>query len=213
MQDAFASPRTTRRWALSRQALGNGLHTFLFLTAIALCGLVFGGVTAGQLNSGDAYVLQQQLQLLLDAASNHQLASVSTLWSDRFFRDLELLGLLWLFGISVLGLPLVAVAVFLRGFTVGFTASFTVLSLGWPGLWLSSSVIFLHQLLAFPALVVAGAAAIRFSGDLLLRERVIHGLTGRFLYYGLVFSVCALWMAGADALQAVLAVHVLPTAR
>jgi stage II sporulation protein M len=184
-------------------------HTFLFLAGVSLCGLLFGGVVAGQLNSGDAYVLGRQLELLLNTAANHQLAAPSDLWWQRAFHDTELLGLLWLFGISVMGLPLVTIAVFLRSFTVGFTAAFTILSLGWKGVWAVTLLIFAHQLLSLPAVVLAGCAAIRFSGALLQRKPQADGMARRFLTYTAVFAGCAVLIACGAGLQAVLAPHVL----
>jgi stage II sporulation protein M len=206
-----ASLTAVRRaaWIRTRRGISAWTHTLLFLTGVALCGLLFGGVVAGQLNSTEAYVLQRQLELLLNTAANHQLAGPVDLWLQRMSRDIELLGLVWLFGISVMGLPLVAIAVFLRAFTVGFSAAFTVLALGWKGLWAATALVFVHQLFSFPAVLVAGCAAIRFSGALLEREGPIEAMVGRFIRYTLMFIVCAGLAGIGAAVQALLAAQVL----
>jgi stage II sporulation protein M len=189
--------------------LADVAHTFLFLTAVSLCGLVFGGVVAGQLNAADTFVLGHQLDQLLAAASNHHLAPVGDLWWQRVVRDGRLLALLWLFGVSVMGLPFVVIAIFLRAFSVGFAVGFTVLSFGWRGVLVASVAIFAHQLLTMTSLLLAGAVAIQFSGDLLQRTRPVDGLTGRFLRYNAIFAVCAVGVFAGAAVQAGLAPHVI----
>jgi stage II sporulation protein M len=178
------------------------LHLFAFLTAVALCGLVFGAAVAGQLNQADSAVLSQTVDRLLTAVAHRDLAPAGDLWWHRMIGDGQLLALIWLFGVSVIGLPFVVIAVFLRSFSVGFAVGFTVLHFGWSGLVLASIGIFLHQAVSLTAIICAGVVAIRFSAGILRQAVPLSKMTASFLSYTGWFLVFALALAAGAFIQA-----------
>lgn len=185
------------------------MHVLSFLVAVTLCGLVFGGVTAGQLNQGDASTLGNSVQQLLQAAAQHQLAPATDLWWQRMVNDGQLLALIWLFGVSVIGLPFVVVAIFLRSFSVGFSIGFTVIQFGWKGLVFASIAIFLHQLVTMTVFIFAGTMAIRFSAGILRQVFPLHQLSTQFLKYTFLFSLSAGGLMLGAAIQAYVAPNLL----
>lgn len=192
-----------------RDGVGQHLHIWSFLVAVVLCGLVFGGVAAGQLNSSDTLALGNSTLQLLQAIAQHQLASASQLWWQRMIADGQLLALLWLLGVSIIGLPFIVIAVFLRGFSIGFAVGFTVISFGWRGFLLAAIGIFLHQIVSLTAIILAASVAIRFSAGVLRQEQTQRRLSLALVKYTAWFGAFAgLLMLGA-AVQAYLAPHLL----
>ncbi len=178
------------------------VHLWSFLGAVVLCGLVFGGVVAGELNTGDTIVLANAISHLLSAISSHQLAPSGDLWWQRVTQDGQVLALLWLFGVSVIGIPFVAVTLFLRAFSVGFSVGFTVLQFGFKGLLFSGVVIFLHQVISMAILILAAGTAIQFSKEILSQSISIRALPWRFTKYTSMFVVCLFGLMLGAALQA-----------
>lgn len=177
--------------------------------AVVLCGLVFGGVAAGQLNSSDTLALGNTVLQLLQSISNHQLATTSMLWWQRMIADGQLLALLWLFGVSVIGLPFIVIAVFLRGFSIGFAVGFTVIQFGWRGFLLASIGIFLHQLISMGAILFAASIAIHFSARVQGRTHAEERLAVALAKYTGWFGVSAVLLMLGAIVQAYLAPHLL----
>ena len=48
---------------------------------------------------------------------------------------LKTLGLMWILGLSIIGIPLILILIFLKGLVIGFTVGFLVSQLSWRGLW------------------------------------------------------------------------------
>jgi stage II sporulation protein M len=185
------------------------LHLWSFLAAVVLCGLIFGGIAAGQLNSSDTLALSNATLQLLQAIAAHQLAPANALWWQRMVADGQFLALLWLLGVSIIGMPFIVIAMFLRGFSIGFAVGFTVIQFGWRGFLLASIGIFLHQLLSLTALVFAAAIAIRFSGLVLRQSLPTAALAGALANYTGWFLLCACLLMGGAAVQAWLSPHLL----
>ncbi|GLV13722.1 hypothetical protein Heshes_14060 [Alicyclobacillus hesperidum] len=194
---AFVPQR--RRWDLLthtirrqlRAQVGKHAHTWSFLLGIAVCGLVFGAIVAGQLGQADKLVLGNALEQLFIALAHHQVASGSEVWAQRALSDAELIGCIWLFGVSVIGIPFIVGAVFLKSFTVGFGVAYTTLQFGWKGFVVASIGIFAHQLIFLFTLFIASATAIRFSYELVMQAVPVSRLTVQFLRYTGTFLLCS----------------------
>jgi stage II sporulation protein M len=196
-------------WQTVRGKAATQGHVWTFLMGVCLCGIFFGAVVAGQLHPGDVIVLNDTIQNLLAVAMHHQLASFSQLWWERMIDDSRLLALVWLFGVSVIGLPFVVIALFLRSFGIGFAMGFTVLQFGWKGLLIAAIGMFPHDLITMAFLLLAGVTAIRFSADILQQVTSLQRLPMRFFKYTLLFAFCAIGLMAAAALQAGTMPHLL----
>lgn len=111
--------------------------------------------------------------------------------------------LLWFSGLTVIGAPLIALLVFLRGFILGFTVGFFVQELGGRGLALVTAAVLPSNLLAVPAFVFLALFALTFSTGL-LRSRAGGGehLARRALTYSLVCLVLSAVLLLAGVVEA-----------
>ncbi|MCY0888993.1 MAG: stage II sporulation protein M [Alicyclobacillaceae bacterium] len=181
----------------------------VFLMAVSVCGLLFGGIVAGQLSPAESFVLVNRVQSLLSAIHTHQFPpSQDVLW-QRLISDGRLLALLWVLGLSVIGIPFILVTLFLRAFSIGFAIGFTVLHFGWNGLWISLLGIFTHQFLAYTTLLIAALIAIRFSMHILRQSFALPSLLLRVFRYTGAFVACLGGLAVADFVQIFIAPHLL----
>lgn len=192
-----------------RSKVSRHLHLWTFLAGVTVCGLVFGAIVAGQLGQTDRLVLGNALSHLFVAIKQNQLASGSQLFTQRLIADSQLLALIWLFGVSVIGIPFVIAAIFLRAFTVGFAVGYTSLQFGWKGFLLSGTGIFLHQLVMFLTLFVAAVTAIRFSQQVLLRSLPVSKLTLHLMKYTGTFVLCGGGLMLGAFIQAFVVPHLL----
>jgi stage II sporulation protein M len=194
-----------RLWREVRLRIERNLQIVSFLVGVTICGIVFGAVVAGQLSSGDSIILGRELQNLIQAVTSRQLAPADELFWQRMIGDGQLLALIWLFGVSVIGMPFVVVAIFLRAFSIGFSVGFTVIQFGWKGVMLASTAIFLHQLIAMTVFIVSAVFAIKFSAGILRQVYPLPKLSVHFLKYTAVFVLSSGGLMVGAAIQAYLA--------
>lgn len=181
----------------------------LFLLAIAVTGLFFGGVVAGQIPHPEQMILDNRLQNLISDVTNHQLASSKELLWQRLSADGRMLALLWLLGLSIIGIPIIILLLFLRAFSTGFAIGYTILHFGVKGLWIAMLGIFLHEFLAYSTLLAAALTAIRFSKTILIQKIQLSDLIVRALRFTGYFIVYLGGLAIADWVQASVVPHLL----
>ncbi len=106
-------------------------------------------------------------------------------------------------GLTVIGLPGLAMLLVLRGFVVGFTAAFLAQELGARGYLLIAAGVIPPTLLLLPALMALGVGAFRFAARLVqtrLHDRAqILEAGGRFMATG---ALAAALVVGAAVLEA-----------
>ena len=110
-----------------------------------------------------------------------------------------MLGLLYVLGVSVAGLPLVLVLLFFRGFVLGFSVGFLVETLRVQGMLVTVAAIGLQDLFLLPALALAGAGALSFSWQLISprhRNQPHAVLQGFAAFTGLVLSLSLVVVVG-----------------
>lgn len=110
-------------------------------------------------------------------------------------RNLTTIFKIWFLGLTVVGLPLILVIIFTRGFVLGFTVSFFLEKKSWQGLGIILLSIFPQNLLHLPVIVVAGASATTFTLYLLKGRSEQRTLSSYFLRYSLIMFILALIMA------------------
>ncbi len=181
-----------------------GRYTTMLYVVIATLavGLLFGILAVGTLSPADRLLLVRYVDQFV------RREAAAPTWHGIFrpalVNNLKLLGLVYLLGISVAGVPFVLFIVFFRGFIVGFAVAFFVEVLHWQGVWLSTATIGLQNVFLIPALVIVSAVALGFSWDLISVSARASGPTiaQRFAYFtGLAVAMAAVFVV-ATALEA-----------
>jgi stage II sporulation protein M len=156
-----------------------------------LFGLIFGALTLHNLNPLIQEDLRQYLTAFLEgaaAASGNRLAGFK-IWCEIIKLQTVTLGLLWLFGLTVVGIPLIFIIIGARGFILGFTVGFLVQEKAGQGLLLSLAGVFPQNLFYIPAYLGAGILAVYFSLSLLrgFRDGTVSSRLGIYSLFFLLF--------------------------
>ncbi|HEY8530475.1 MAG TPA: stage II sporulation protein M [Paenibacillaceae bacterium] len=148
---------------------------YIFVGALVLTGAGFGFFLV------DALSLEQRLELAarLEAYRLDLIrpggADAAEAFRDSFLFYARWLGLIWLLGLSVIGVPGVLALDFMKGVLMGFTAGLLVKEMDGEGMLCALAALVPHNALAVPALMVASVSALRFAGwvagERLLRRR------------------------------------------
>ena len=176
----------------------------LIVIALLVAGIGAGSLVVRVMESGEKQDLTGYLEGFLHGLSGHAATpSSAQIWQLSALQQLRMAGLLWFFGLTLIGLPLIAAVVFARGFFVGFTVGFFVQELGYRGVLLSLAGVLPHNLLGIPLLVFFAVYTANFSLGI-YRYRSYRGsdLLRRIALYCLVCLVLTLALLVVSAIEA-----------
>lgn len=136
---------------------------YIFMIVLFLTGIIFGAVIVNSMN----FIQKQELFFYVERFFQQMLEGQETqnqaLFKESFFYHMKYLFLMFILGLSVIGLPLVWVLVYLKGLVVGFSVGFLVNQLGFDGLILASLAIAPQNIIAIPIYLIAGTLSMLFS--------------------------------------------------
>lgn len=110
---------------------------YLFTIILFLIGIIFGAIVVNSLSLTQKNDLFMYLQQFFGQVSNGHLAESSAIFSQSFAHYAKYVGLMWILGLSIIGLPVILILLFLKGVVVGFTVGFLVNQMGMTGFFLS----------------------------------------------------------------------------
>jgi len=180
---------------------------YVFMIILFLTGIIFGAILVNSMN----FVQKQDLFFYLERFFL-QIQEGNPIEKNKVFKSSILyhtkyLFLLMILGISVIGLPIVWILIFLKGLVVGFSVGFLVNQVGLKGFLLASLSIAPQNLLTIPIYIIAGSFAMIFSLTLLNKlftRRVSRPIIQPLIQYITVFSL----MLGLSIIAATLEAYV-----
>lgn len=177
-----------------RHSLRDQTPLYVFVSVLFLMGVVFGALMVNALTLeqqqdlshylGDFFVSVNDGGAAFQPLSFWAIASLHLKW----------LGLIWLLGLSVIGLPGILILDFLKGVLIGFTVGCLVGQFTWKGLLFAIVSVAPHNLVVIPALMIASVAAVGFSLGI-IRNRVLLHRTGTAARPFLSYTSLTLTMA------------------
>lgn len=165
-------------------------------------GLLFGILAIGALTPQDRMSLLGYLHNFINLEMSRP--TYHGIFKPALATNLKMLGLLYILGVSVAGMPLVIILLFFRGFVLGFAASFLIGTMHWQGIWLATISIVLENIFIVPALLIVSAVALGFSWDLISPKSRFKraSLTQGFAFFTGLVVVMAFAVVVGTALQA-----------
>lgn len=187
---------------------------YIFMVILFLTGIIFGSIIVNSMN----FVQKQDLffyleQFFGEMTTDSQIEKREILESSFFYHAKYLL-LLFVLGLSVIGLPLVWILLFLKGLAVGFSVGFLVNQLGTKGFFLASLSIAPQNLVILPVYIIAGSLSMIFSLTLLgklFSRKISQPVFQPFGKYAATFSVLLILSLGAALIEAFIANGALET--
>jgi len=163
---------------------------YIIVILIFSTGILLGSLGVNTLPEQQTTDLQHYLQSFLAQAAEMQVDQrqvVKGTLSDNLLVGL----LLYILGLTIIGMPLVLALIFFRGFVLGFTVGFLAAYPDWREFIIVLVAMLPQNLLFIPALIIGGAASLSFS--LLLIKRFNNSQTRigpRFIAYSLIMAGC-----------------------
>ncbi|MFB6465927.1 stage II sporulation protein M [Cytobacillus sp. Hz8] len=178
---------------------------YIFIIVLFLMGVIFGAIVVNSLSMTQKEDLFYYLSQFFGQVSAGKVAASKDLFIQSFLHNSKFIGLFWLLGISIIGLPVILILLFMKGMVVGFTVGFLVNQMNWKGFLLSFVSVLPQNFIIIPIFIIAATLAVSFSLRMVKREfmkKMGQPFLPMFSKYLLAFSVALLFIVFAAAIEA-----------
>lgn len=166
------------------------MSLYLFVVVLFMMGVIFGAVIVNTLSPVQKENLLTYLGHFFQGMDQQSIAEPRVAFQHILGGHLKTTGMMWILGVSVIGMPLIFVLIFLKGLVIGFTVGFLVNQLSWQGLWFAFLAVVPHNLFVVPAMMIVAVSGTAFS-ILLARNRLVQRrgtIYPQFLAYSIMVT-------------------------
>ncbi|WP_170007543.1 stage II sporulation protein M [Bacillus fonticola] len=197
----------------SRHFLLQHTSILTFVSVLVLMGVVFGAIVVNSLQIEQREDLFGYVSQFFQQFSAGQLADPNNLFTQSAWDNAKTIGLMWLLGISVVGVPVVLFFLFIKGIVLGFTVGFLVGEMGWEGVWITTLSILPQNILLLPIFVGVGASAVLVSFRMVRKQftKTQEPMWPLFRQYTLILGGALLLVVVAAGVEAYVSPQFLQT--
>ncbi|WLV23494.1 stage II sporulation protein M [Aciduricibacillus chroicocephali] len=177
---------------------------YIFMVILFLTGIVFGAIIVNSMNFVQKQDLYFYLERFFGHIANGEQLEHGRILKSSFLYHVKYLLIMFVLGLSVVGLPLVWIFLFLKGLMIGFSVGFIVNQLGMKGLMLASLAIAPQNLIIIPIYVAACSLSMVFSLALLGRlfgRQTTQPIAEPFLRYVSIYVILICLGFGAALME------------
>lgn len=178
--------------AIQRQLKNSPVLYFLVLVFFA-GGIAAGAFTVDALSSVQKEELVNYFQSFFTVLDEEPVQSAAV-FKQSLVNNAQFIILIWLLGITGIGIPLILLIVGIKGFIIGFSVSFLVEGMGLRGLLFALAAILPQNLFIIPSIIAAGVMGASFSVSMLRRKKTKprKGFTSELTEYSLYILLALL---------------------
>ncbi|MBU5442996.1 stage II sporulation protein M [Paenibacillus sp. MSJ-34] len=178
-----------------RNYLKDQMILYVFVSVLFVVGVVFGSLMVNALSLDQQQELGRYLGHFFSTVDQGGVSGESAFW-DTAMGHVKWIAIIWILGLSVVGLPFILVLDFMKGVLVGFTVGYFVGQYSWKGLLFALVSVAPQNIVVIPGIIISSVAAIGFS-LYMLRNRVLTQRRGQIKQPFVSYSALTLTMAVA----------------
>ncbi|MFB5661564.1 stage II sporulation protein M [Alteribacillus sp. HJP-4] len=137
------------------------LYWFTFV--LLMMGVFFGAVLVNSLPLGIKNDLHRYVQQFLTQFEKGSFVTSAQIFKQSLSHHAGYIGLMWVLGLSVAGVPFILILLFLKGVVSGFTIGFLVQQMGSKGFFLAVASILPQNIVVIPCYMIMSAVSIGIS--------------------------------------------------
>ncbi len=148
----------------------------LFLSGLSLIGIIFGSLFITIISKEDQTLVQSYIEKFMQSVQAGKLSYLDAI-KNTLISNLSFTTIIWLLGISIIGIPIIVFMYFTKSFIIGFTVASFILKYKFKGIIYAVIYIFPHHFINLIVFTLLLVYAIKFSYYLLtsiLKKRTIH---------------------------------------
>jgi stage II sporulation protein M len=120
---------------------------YIFLFVLFIIGVIFGSLFITILDNPDKTLILEQVSSFFDQIKNNNQLSFSKAFSSSIIGNILYIVLVWILGLSIIGIPIILFMLFIRGFILGFSIGTIILKYKLVGIFGSVFYVFPHHII------------------------------------------------------------------
>lgn len=177
------------------------INIYIFLLLLFLIGLIVGSVQSaflGEEAKADSY---NYVATLLDAFKTKQI-DINILFQEFFAANFKPALWLWLFGLWIIGIPLICAYIIFEGYSLGFAISIVLNSLGnAKGSMFIGLALLPQELILIPVFITLGVNSILFAKAVWQRKSRTANIKFDVYRYVFLFVLCVAVLIGITVIE------------
>jgi stage II sporulation protein M len=194
-----------------KQFLKDNLSLYVFVSVLFVIGVVFGAVMVNALSLEQKQEMTRHLGSFFQEVNGGLEVEKGQFFQQSFGMHMKWILLIWLFGLSIIGMPLILILDFLKGVLIGFSVGYLVGQLSWKGMLFALVSVAPQNLIIIPALLVCSVSAMAFS-IYMIKNRFIQrrgGIYQPFIRYTSITLLMAFFLLGAALWEGYLSLSII----
>lgn len=152
------------------QHITRNLRLYLGLLIAFAVGICAGAFTVNGLGATQAQELKNYIEGFLKLLGNQDINN-SDLFKSSFLESIKVALLLWVLGVTIIGIPFIFLAIGIRGFIIGFSSGFISSVLGLKGLIFILITVIPKEIIILPCVLCLGVSGVNFSLSIIKRKK------------------------------------------
>lgn len=136
------------------------------LIVIVLVGIITGSLLVAVLNESDKNLVTEYINTFFNNIKDNKLNYIDTL-KNSLISNISLIIVIWLLGISIIGVPIITFLYFCKSFILGFSLSSIIMHYKIKGCLIAFLYIFPHQVINIIMLTILMTYALSLSFKLI----------------------------------------------
>lgn len=153
--------------------LKNNSNRYFFLFMAFVIGIAAGAFTVNGLSAMQREELNNYFQGFLQLLDNQPVNSEELL-KISLIENAKLVLILWLLGVSIIGIPFIFVVMGIRGFVTGFSSGFIIKALGMKGMLFTIFAVLPKEIIVIPCIIALGVNGMNFSLNIIKNKSIKH---------------------------------------
>lgn len=138
----------------------------IFVICFFFLSVIIGSIYANIINIEDKKIIIEKVELFVNNINNNSLSFIKC-FRNSLLINYSYIFIIWLFGMTILGILFNVSILFLKGFIIGFSISSFIVTYSYKGILLSFIYLIFGQLLNILIILSLSAYAIMFTFRLL----------------------------------------------
>jgi len=198
--------RYIRKEGIIKSHINNHKSLYLIITLIFTIGFIVGSVNSAFLGQG---IKEESANYILNFVEFLKTKNIddNLLFREVIISNLKPVLYIWIFGLIIIGIPAVFVYIGLYGYSMGFTITSVISSLGVGrgSAFLITSLI-PQQIVFIPIIFFMALNAIIFSQ--IINNTIKSNLKSELISYSTIFIISSILVLGVSLFQTYIGVHI-----
>jgi len=171
---------------------------YIFHTVLLIMGVIFGAIVVNSLSTTQKDDLFYFINEFFSQLKSGEVLAPKETFLHSLSYNSKYVGLMWILGITMIGLPIILLLLFLKGMVIGFTIGFFVQQMGWKGFLLSFISVLPQNLIIIPVFIVVAVISVSFALQLIKKlfvKSIFQPIAPMLIKYCMFFGAAILLLS------------------